>query len=117
VGLDPSAAGPSEAPTLAPGSAGSAPETEGPAVPGYEVLGVLGRGGRGVVYRARQVRANRTVALKMILAGGHAGEADLVRFQTEAQALGRLQRPNIVLRRSGETRTRFHHPAPAALTR
>jgi hypothetical protein len=67
-----------------------------PAVAGYELLDELGRGGMGVVYRARQVRANRTVALKMILAGGYAGEAELARFRTEAEAIGRLQHPNIV---------------------
>jgi tRNA A-37 threonylcarbamoyl transferase component Bud32 len=50
----------------------------------------------GVVYKARQIKANRLVALKMILSGEHAGPAELVRFQTEAEALARLQHPNIV---------------------
>jgi WD40 repeat protein/tRNA A-37 threonylcarbamoyl transferase component Bud32 len=65
-------------------------------IQGYEMQGVLGRGGMGVVYQARHVKLNRRVALKMILAGSHAGEQELARFQTEAQAIARLQHPNIV---------------------
>jgi serine/threonine protein kinase/Tfp pilus assembly protein PilF len=72
--------------------AGSAP----PTIAGYEVLGELGRGAMGVVYRARQLRLNRLVALKMILAGAHAGPRERARFETEAQAIARLQHPHIV---------------------
>ena len=66
------------------------------AVPGYEVLGELGRGGMGVVYLARHVELRRLVALKMVLAGDHAGAQEIARFGREAEAVARLQHPHIV---------------------
>src|SRR5437667_128404 len=67
-----------------------------PGVTGFEIEGELGRGGMGVVYLARQTGLNRLVALKMILAGAHAGPQERERFKIEAQAAARLQHPNIV---------------------
>jgi serine/threonine-protein kinase len=66
------------------------------AIPGYELLGILGRGGMGIVFRARQLSLKRQVALKMILSGRHARPTERARFQREAEAVARLQHPNIV---------------------
>src|SRR5438270_287963 len=69
---------------------------DAPTIPGYEVLERLGRGGMGVVYKARHLALKRTVALKMIVAGAHAGEVEMARFRREAEAIAQLQHAHIV---------------------
>jgi WD40 repeat protein len=74
----------------------TAPWDEHPRVEGYEILDELGRGGMGVVYRARHLGLDRQVALKMVLAGATLSPQSRQRLQQEARAVGRLRYANIV---------------------
>src|SRR4051794_14005645 len=88
--LAPEPRSPSGSPSSSPSSA------ELPRIPGYEVLEVVGRGGMGVVYRARHVCLDRPVALKMLLTGVHASRESRERFLREARMGAGLRHPNIV---------------------
>src|SRR5262245_22476388 len=72
------------------------PNGELPALAGYEVQALLGRGGMGAVYRARHVSLNREVAIKLMLTGAYADRQRLTRFLREAETIAGLQHPNIV---------------------
>src|SRR5437870_7083801 len=89
--------------SVLPPSNDGASSADGPSAPvaalhigAYEVLDVLGRGGMGIVYRARHRTLGHEVALKMILPVGHAGEHEKARFLLEATAVARLRHPGIV---------------------
>ncbi len=86
-----------------------------PAVPGYEILSVIGRGGMGLVLRARHVELQRTVALKMLRGVWIADPELRERFQVEAEAIARLQHPNIIQVfgiGTAEARPGEVHPSP-----
>src|SRR5690349_9282843 len=97
---DPTDAGkPSEGHTtgpFAPHAAAPAPADLAGRFPSLEVLGLLGQGGMGTVYRARQLKLDRPVALKVLALGPTAGPAFAERFLREARALARLNHPHIV---------------------
>ena len=91
---------PSDTPTLdvAQGRPGTSAtfDFEIPSVPGYEIIEILGRGGMGVVFKARQLALQRMIALKMFQNWARADEKELARFRAEADVIARLQHPNIV---------------------
>ncbi len=91
----PSPADPAVTRDLVQAAAANATPTPLPSLPGYEILAELGRGGMGVVFKARQLGFNRIVALKMILSGSYAGDDERERFRIEAEAVARLRHPNI----------------------
>jgi tRNA A-37 threonylcarbamoyl transferase component Bud32 len=67
-----------------------------PVIDGYEIGELLGRGGMGLVFKARQQALKRHVALKIVVSGAHAGADERARFRTEAEAVARLHHPSIV---------------------
>jgi tetratricopeptide (TPR) repeat protein len=86
-------------PGLVPEAGSPAPWQQGaelPQIPGYEVETLLGRGGMGLVYKARHGRLDRFVALKMLISGAYAGPHERARFQREARAVASLRHANIV---------------------
>jgi serine/threonine protein kinase len=87
---------PSDGPAESSKNSSQKPEPELPQIDGYEVESVLGRGGMGIVFKARHLKLNRFVALKMLLSGVYAGPQELTRFRREAEAIAALRHPHIV---------------------
>ena len=83
-------------PGTSEGAEAGGPAGAGVAFGQYELLGEIGRGGMGVVYKARQTRLNRLVAIKMIRAGTYAGAAERLQFCREGEAVARLQHPHVI---------------------
>lgn len=96
VGFSTPTVPPDELRLLREGDAAPVPAARAPSFPGYEVLEVLGEGGMGKVYKARQLALNRIVALKVIKKDWLTHSDSVRRFQREAQAAGRLAHPNII---------------------
>ncbi|WP_435008779.1 serine/threonine-protein kinase [Tundrisphaera lichenicola] len=88
--------GPGDSATVDDAAPGRSVEVQLPSIPGFEILGLLGGGGMGVVYQAREVDRGRMVALKLIRGELAANGAWLRRFQTEAVSMARLVHPNIL---------------------
>lgn len=87
---------PPTAPGLGAAGPGVHPAPAGATIPGYEITSIIGRGAMGVVYKARQTRLNRDVALKVLLAGAHASDEERARFRTEATTVAQLQHPHVI---------------------
>jgi hypothetical protein len=87
-----------DGPSVVGGATASEPAraTDWPSIPGYEILGTLGRGGMGVVYKARQVRLKRVVALKMLRSGQFSDTAEVARFRLEAEVVARFEHPHLL---------------------
>jgi serine/threonine-protein kinase len=90
---------PTPTPDRGPGDDTAVPWLTGaglPQIPGYEVEALLGRGGMGLVYKARHLRLNRNVALKMLITGAYAAPHERERFQREAETVASLRHAHIV---------------------
>src|SRR5262245_3831486 len=73
-----------------------APKSRRVEIPGYVIEKEIGAGGMGVIFKARDTKLNRAVALKMMIGGVHARPIERSRFKNEAEAIDKLQHPNIV---------------------
>ena len=94
--IDHIASGLTDSPTRTLLPAGSSDAAVMPTVPGYDLLAPLGEGGMGVVWKARHVKLNRLVALKMVLGEQRAGSKELIRFLAEAEAVAAIKHPHVV---------------------